>query len=334
MKKAIVFQTAYLGDLALSFHFVNYLKEQALFDEVDLVCRDSFVDFANEVGLFANVYPITKKNTMSYWRASKKITSSYDQSFVLQNSLRSMLLSLSVITEKRAGFRNYFNSILFDFTSSRSEGTHFVAEHFKLLHNKSDPSALSSNLNSLDSSYFFQPQVHQQVQSSILEKFGLSLGFKVFAPGSARATKRWNLKKLSSFLSTTQNKFVILGGNKESKLFSSVINPQLGHINLLGKTSIYEAFVLIYCSRFLMGFDSGLGHLASFAPIPTLSLFGPTHTNLGFTPWSPMNQVIEKPKLSCRPCSNRGGKSCPIGHQVCLDFETHLIDQKINEVLS
>lgn len=77
-------------------------------------------------------------------------------------------------------------------------------------------------------------------------------------------------------------KFVIFGAEHERKEVADFIDhiPEDRRIDLVGKTSITEAYTwMTHLSGFL-GNDSGLSHLAAAANIPTLTLFGPTYEHL------------------------------------------------------
>ena len=56
------------------------------------------------------------------------------------------------------------------------------------------------------------------------------------------------------------------------------------HINLIGKTSILDAYACMQRCAGFVGNDSGLMHLAAASKIPTLGLFGPSPEQV-YAPW-------------------------------------------------
>jgi heptosyltransferase-2 len=50
---------------------------------------------------------------------------------------------------------------------------------------------------------------------------------------------------------------------------------------------------------------------------PVVALFGPTVEAFGFFPYTNRARVLEL-ALPCRPCSSKGGPSCPLGHHRCM----------------
>src|SRR5205807_2302298 len=68
-------------------------------------------------------------------------------------------------------------------------------------------------------------------------------------------------------------------------------------------------------AKLLLGCDSAPIHLASAVGTPALALFGPTSAIRWGPP--PPGRALSL-RLSCAPCSNHGGETCPLGHHRCL----------------
>jgi heptosyltransferase-2 len=103
-------------------------------------------------------------------------------------------------------------------------------------------------------------------------------------------------------LQKPKRRFLLLGGPGEKPLAERII-ASTAHppINMVGKTTIAEALVLISrCGLFLSN-DSGLMHAAAALGIPQVALFG--STDPGKT--APLNDkavVIHPEGVSCSPC--------------------------------
>lgn len=71
------------------------------------------------------------------------------------------------------------------------------------------------------------------------------------------------------------------------------------------------------CELLVSG-DSGLAHLSEALGVPVLTIFGPTHPDLGFAPKLPNSRMVVTP-LWCSPCS-KDGSSCfrPIRRFLCM----------------
>ncbi len=75
--------------------------------------------------------------------------------------------------------------------------------------------------------------------------------------------------------------------------------------------------VLIEKGQLTIANDSGIAHLSSGVHTPVISIFGPTHPVLGFSPRGMFDQVIQVPE-DCRPCSLHGGTACYREEQFCF----------------
>ena len=75
-------------------------------------------------------------------------------------------------------------------------------------------------------------------------------------------------------------------GDSRDKERSDIISLQVDKpcINLCGVTDIIQAVAIQRCLDIFVGNDSGLGHLASAAGIPTLIIFGTGEPDR-YRPW-------------------------------------------------
>jgi ADP-heptose:LPS heptosyltransferase len=68
--------------------------------------------------------------------------------------------------------------------------------------------------------------------------------------------------------------------------------------------------------------DSSNLHLAALAGVPTVSIWGATHPDIGFAPYgeSKNNTIIQinTSDLPCRPCAVFGDKPCYRGDHACM----------------
>jgi len=145
------------------------------------------------------------------------------------------------------------------------------------------------------------PQCH--VWTSSIEKIfaeeslGEHYGKKLLGLGTgANAEKKiWPKEKYLSLVEKAGNDFdaVIFLGDNRDKEHSNYISSRtdVPCINLCGKTSILEAVAILQCLEFFVGNDSGLGHLASAAGIPTLTVFGTGEPDR-YRPWGEKAQWL------------------------------------------
>lgn len=91
-------------------------------------------------------------------------------------------------------------------------------------------------------------------------------------------------------------KFVVFGAAHERKGVADFIDhlPENRRIDLVGKTSLTEAYAWMTHLTGFLGNDSGLSHLAAAADIPTFTLFGPTYEHL-YAPVARRGRAIVAP---------------------------------------
>lgn len=99
------------------------------------------------------------------------------------------------------------------------------------------------------------------------------------APGANWAPKTWPAERFAALAETVRGHFdalVLLGGPDDRARCETIrSHVSLPCVDLAGETSLLEAAaVLGRCAAFV-GNDSGLGHMAAAAGIPTLTVFGP-----------------------------------------------------------
>jgi len=106
--------------------------------------------------------------------------------------------------------------------------------------------------------------------------------------GANAEKKIWPKENYLSLVEKVGNDFaaVVYLGDKQDKEHSNYISSRtdVPSINLCGRTSILEAVAIQQCLDFFVGNDSGLGHMASAAGIPSVTIFG-TGDPRRYRPW-------------------------------------------------
>jgi heptosyltransferase-2 len=146
------------------------------------------------------------------------------------------------------------------------------------------------------------------------------------APGSVWGTKRWlpegfaTLTKL--LLDDNATRVVLLIGSQEEKKYADQIAEFCGHsarvFNLCGRTRLPDLGWLYPKLALVISNDSSPIHYAAAYNIPTVAIFGATVPELGFGPLANKSVIVETAGLNCRPCSEHGPQSCPLGHFECM----------------
>jgi len=138
------------------------------------------------------------------------------------------------------------------------------------------------------------PQCYVWISSTekkfVKESLGDYYGKKLLGLGTgANAEKKiWPKENYLSLMDKVGFDFdavIFLGDNRDKQLSDYISSrTDVPCINLCGGTSILEAVAIQQALDFFVGNDSGLGHLASAAGIPTLTIFGPGDPDR-YRPW-------------------------------------------------
>ena len=103
-------------------------------------------------------------------------------------------------------------------------------------------------------------------------------------PGSTDAKRRWPARSFAEVINALLRRkypVLLLAGPSEAdtlKVIRQHIEPRLqpGMFTVLENASLLKVAAHLQQSRFFLGNDSGIGHLAGLLGVPMLGLFGPT----------------------------------------------------------
>ncbi len=170
--------------------------------------------------------------------------------------------------------------------------------------------------------FYFPAEARSQVDQFLeAHNIGQDRTLIAMAPGAAHFTKRWPLAHWEALVRRVRSTadVVVIGGPGERDLGAalaaaggeSVVNAA-GHFSLAGTGALLKR------ARVMAGGDTGAMHLATAVGTPVVALYGPGVEEFGFFPYRARAVVLQRPELTCRPCSTHGGPRCPLGHHRCL----------------
>ena len=141
------------------------------------------------------------------------------------------------------------------------------------------------------------------------------------ATGTRWATKCWpadSFARLAQRLESQGCGILLIGSPGDRPAFG-VVRSALSSPDACRDTSMLSvaglAGAIARCSLVISG-DSGPAHIAAALGRPTLALFGPT-SPIRWAPQGPRARFVSL-GLPCSPCSNYGGRECPLGTHACL----------------
>ncbi|MCJ8209957.1 glycosyltransferase family 9 protein [Mucilaginibacter sp. RS28] len=146
-------------------------------------------------------------------------------------------------------------------------------------------------------------------------------GYIAFIIGANHFTKRMPNEKVISICREIKQPIVLLGG-QDVKENARVIATALGNQvhDACGTISLDESVFLVSQAQRVIGFDTGLTHIAEAFDMPIASIWGSTVPELvGVQPYHVKDALVVGVDLPCRPCSRYGLPQCPLKHFKCMN---------------
>jgi len=318
MKKFLIIQTAFPGDVILATALAESLHASHPGDAIDFLVRKG-----NE-GLL-DAHPFIQQ--VIVWDKSKKLSSlistigktrkkRYDVVINLQRFFSSGLITaLSGAREKR-GFDKNPLSFFYSKKSTHviGNGKHETDRNYDLI---SDISAMNAK-----PSLYPSDDTFEKIQQLYVDELN-GESYSCIAPASVWFTKQLPKEKWIELIKLLSVKHVFLLGSKSDKPLCEAIqrDPSLAGkriINLAGELSFLESAALM--KEAFMNFvnDSAPLHIASAMNAPVTAIFCSTIPGFGFGPLSTQSKIIQtKTMLTCKPCGLHGLAACPEGHFKC-----------------
>lgn len=160
------------------------------------------------------------------------------------------------------------------------------------------------------------------------------------APFSAHESKQWPLKNYRELITKYEKFHFILFAFGEKEIAASkdqFLNNK--NIELISKNlSLTEQMEIINKCKVFISLDSANMHLASLTSTPVVSIWGPTHPFLGFSPLFNDEFVVQlnKNELPCRPCSVYGKirkKDIDCAQKSMINITSEMVFEKVNLAL-
>jgi heptosyltransferase-2 len=145
--------------------------------------------------------------------------------------------------------------------------------------------------------------------------------YVAFIIGATHFTKRMPNEKIINICKQITQPVVLLGGGDVKANGDEIANAVgMNVYNACGSTSLDESVYLVSNAVSVVGFDTGLTHIAEAFNKPIASIWGGTAPELlGVQPYMVKNAKVVGIDLPCRPCSKFGLEKCPLGHFKCMN---------------
>ncbi len=323
LKKILIIQTAFAGDVILTLPMIQVLKRHFPNASIDAVVIPRVLDLLANNPHIDRVISYDKrksdKGLAGFFRLVQRLRlGKYDLAIVPHRSLRSALLAGLSNIPHRIGFDRSAGRIFFTERVRYDPNKHEVERNYSLLQplgigppEKELPKLYPSFRDGEEVDRLFRPYDAEGEKPRIC-----------IAPGTVWKTKQWLPERFAEVAKklAEKNTVILIGGKEDEDICEEICRSagKTGCLNFAGKLSLLQSAEVIKRCKLLLSNDSAPMHIAVAMGTPVVAIFGATVPEFGFAPYGPKDIVVETRGLPCRPCSIHGGKKCPIKTFVCM----------------
>ncbi len=324
----LVIRLSSLGDVLMSMPAVKAIRDEYPSAHISWLVEGSVAEFLSHQNFIDEVIPFPRGKLQNAIKTGHAISAAqetgafmkrlrsrdYDTVLDFHGIIKSALLSVCVRgAPKRIGFGKVF----------AKEQSHLfyherLAHHDRRIH-KVDRNLLLSRklgITSVPEVPLTVPEDAREYVGAFLTSLGIIEGFFVINPFSSKGSefKRWSIPKYAELARRIRGrlgkKVVVLWGPGEKEEAQELVNASGEGVFLACPTNISQLFALLKRAEMYIGGDTGVMHLAVFAKVRVVAIFGPTDPKIN-GPYGPLHSMVRR-TLSCSPCKNKDcrGREC------------------------
>ncbi len=331
MKKILIIQTAFIGDVVLATALVEKLHRYFPESTIHFLVRKGNESLLQNNPYLTEVLIWNKKENKirNLFGVLKKIRrNKYDLVINVQRFFATGLLTAFSGAGKTIGFDK--NPLSFLFSKK-------IKHIFNLQQPKHEVERNNELIRDFTDNVITKPMMYPSAKDehSILQY--VTDKFVTMTPSSVWFTKKYPAEKWIDLINQFDPAYNIylLGGKdniEECKWIADHATNKNTEV-LAGNLSFLQSAALMKRANMNYVNDSAPLHFASAVNAPVTAIFCSTIPAFGYTPLSDISFIIEtKEKLLCRPCGLHGKKVCPLTHFNCANsIETKQLLETINQ---
>lgn len=317
MKKFLVIQTAFIGDVVLATGITEKLHKFYPDAEIDFLVRKG-----NE-GLFVN-HPFLhrlliwdkKKNKYRnlLWILKEVRHNNYDVVINVQRFASTGFITVLSGAQTTIGFdKNPWNFLF------RKKIKHRTSNNAIIVHEIERNNDLIAHLTDDKPE---RPRLYPSSQDYDKVKQYQQQPYLCIAPTSVWFTKQYPKEKWVEFINLLPQdlQVYLIGAKSDGELCEeikassqhSLITNLAGELSFLKSAALQQNAVMNYVN------DSAPMHFASAVNAPVTAVYCSTVLEFGYGPLSDKSFVVQTTvPLDCKPCGIHGHMACPLGHFKC-----------------
>ena len=314
MKKILIVQTAFLGDVILATPIIEEYHRIYPSAKIDVLVRKGNEGILHDHPLIRSIFTFDKKQkkTQEIIRLIQLFRNTkYDEIINLHRYFSSGLITVFAGGKKTIGFDKNPLSFLFSkkIKHSMNENLHEVERNLQCIAHHGASKKVA-------------PKLYPSKIDFYKTKDLKTKPYYCIAPASVWFTKQLPEQKwveLTSLIPSNEQIY-LLGGPSDVDLCERIKQKSTNSnvFNLAGSLTYLESAALMKNAQRNFVNDSGPLHIASAMNAKVTAFFCSTTTSFGFGPLSTDAIVVESnEELTCKPCGIHGHKICPKGHYKC-----------------
>lgn len=317
MRKFLIIQTSFLGDVVLATALVEKLHQFYPSATIDFLLRKGNEELLQHHPKLSKVWIWDKKkhkykNLFILLQAIRK--EKYTHVINLQRFAATGLLTVFSGASQTIGFDKnpfsvFFNKKIVHQISNLDHPIHEIERNQQLIAHITDEKPT-------------KPALYPSPEDINTADIYAKTPYIVIAPASIWFTKMYPIAQWIELLNTIPENIncIIIGAPSDFALGEAIkertVLPNV--LNLCGKLSFLASVALQ--KNALMNFvnDSAPMHFASAINAPVTAIYCSTVPEFGFGPLSDKQFIVQSAvPLACRPCGLHGKNTCPEGHFAC-----------------
>lgn len=323
MRRILVIQTAFIGDVVLATAMLENLHAAYPSAKLDILVRGGAQElFIDHPYIHAvHVWDKKKNKYQHLFQIIKTIRHiKYDVVINVQRYLATGIITVLSGATKTIGFDKNPVGFLFSETVKHKFGAAAQdASDTAHMHETSRNHAL---LASLTTAPVAKPALYPSSANFAAVQKWQGRPYICMSPGSVWETKKMPAQNWIQLINAVPTNYTIylMGAPNEKDLCEEIRSgSSRGDVfNIAGQVNLLEAAALIKGARLNYVNDSAPMHLASATNAPVAAIYCSTISAFGYGPLSDTQFIVETLEpLPCKPCGLHGKTACPLGHFKC-----------------
>lgn len=340
MAKVLVIRISSFGDVAMLVPVISSVAAKYPQDRFSVMTRKAFAPLFENLGFNINVLPLDikgrHKGASGLFRIIRRVSTLgfshvADEHDVLRSKVIRFFMWMTgrkvvVIDKGRREKKEMIGSKVLE-----PPLKHMMQRYQDVFDKLGFPAPMTFN-NIFD----FVSCDFAKLKAIVRSKDGKWIGI---APFSKHKGKIYPLDKMENVVKKLSEKgditiFLFGAGKEEERVISLWASKYPKVVNTMGKLNLERELLLMSYLDVMLSMDSANMHLASLVQIPVVSIWGATHSSLGFYGFRQNIDDAVQINLKCRPCSVFGDLPCERVDYACLGRITEdMVVDRIDRVL-